>query len=78
MRILLADDQNELRALVSRQLELMGHRTVAVANGRDALEALERDTFDAVLLDEEMPVLGAFRWLVRFVIASKSSRLAPS
>jgi CheY-like chemotaxis protein len=58
MRILLADDQNEVRALVSRQLELMGHRTVAVANGRDALEALERDTFEAVLLDEEMPVLG--------------------
>ena len=57
MRILIADDQNEIRALVARQLELVGHHVVAVANGQEAAKTLERETFDAVLLDEEMPVL---------------------
>jgi two-component system, sensor histidine kinase and response regulator len=57
MRILLADDQNEIRALVARQLELVGHHVVAVANGHEAVKALELESFDAVLLDEEMPVL---------------------
>ena len=58
MRILLADDQNEIRALVARQLELLGHHVVAVRNGQEALKTLELETFDAVLLDEEMPILG--------------------
>jgi CheY-like chemotaxis protein len=58
MRILLADDQNEIRALVARQLELAGHHVISVANGREAVETLARDKFDVVLLDEEMPVLG--------------------
>jgi len=58
MRILLADDQNEIRALVARQLELVGHHVISVANGREAVETLAREKFDVVLLDEEMPVLG--------------------
>jgi len=57
MRILVADDQTEIRALVSRQLELSGHRVVTVANGQQALKAFENEPFHAVLLDEQMPVL---------------------
>ena len=58
MRILLADDHNEIRALVARQLELAGHHVISVANGREAVETLAHEKFDVVLLDEEMPVLG--------------------
>jgi len=55
MRILLADDQEEIRLLLKRQLESQGHRVVAVANGEEALQALRRQVFDVALLDEEMP-----------------------
>jgi len=55
MRILLADDQKEIRILVTQQLESQGHRVVAVANGEKVLQALRRQIFDVVLLDEEMP-----------------------
>jgi CheY-like chemotaxis protein len=55
MRILLADDQDEIRLLAKHQLESSGHSVVAVANGEEALQALRNHTFDLVFLDEEMP-----------------------
>jgi len=63
MRILLADDQNEIRLLTTHQLERSGHYVVAVANGQQVLDALDREPFDAVLLDEEMPVLSGLQAL---------------
>jgi two-component system, sensor histidine kinase and response regulator len=57
MRILLADDQKEIRALVAQQLERDGHQVVIATNGQEALKAFERQPFGAVLLDEEMPIL---------------------
>jgi two-component system, sensor histidine kinase and response regulator len=55
MRILLADDQQDVCLLTQRQLEKRGHTVLAVCNGQDALRALQQQTFDAVVLDEEMP-----------------------
>lgn len=63
MRILLADDQAEIRLLTSHQLERSGHYVVAVANGQQVLDALDREPFDAVLLDEQMPVLSGLKAL---------------
>jgi len=58
LRILFADDQEDIRTLTKYQLERSGHHVHAVANGREALNALLRERFDVVLLDEEMPVMG--------------------
>ena len=55
MRILLADDQQEICLLAKQQLETCGHSVVAVGNGEDALHALRQQSFDVILLDEEMP-----------------------
>jgi CheY-like chemotaxis protein len=63
MRILLADDQNEIRMLTADQLERRGHHVVAVANGQEALDAFQREPFDVVLLDEDMPVMGGLQTL---------------
>jgi len=57
MRILLADDQKEIRVLTTQQLERTGHHVVAVANGQEVLDALQREPFDVILMDEEMPVM---------------------
>jgi two-component system sensor histidine kinase/response regulator len=57
VRILLADDQEEIRLLTTQQLERSGHHVVAVANGQQALDAFQREPFDVVFLDEEMPVM---------------------
>jgi signal transduction histidine kinase/CheY-like chemotaxis protein len=57
VRVLLAEDQDEIRLLTTMQLERRGHKVVAVANGQEALDASARQPFDIVLLDEDMPVL---------------------
>jgi signal transduction histidine kinase/CheY-like chemotaxis protein len=57
MRILLADDQEEIRMLTTHQLERTGHYVVAVSNGQEALDAISREPFDVILLDEDMPVM---------------------
>jgi signal transduction histidine kinase/CheY-like chemotaxis protein len=63
MRILLADDQDEIRLLTTLQLEKNGHHVVAVGNGKQVLEALGREAFDVVLLDEDMPVMSGLQAL---------------
>lgn len=63
MRILLADDQKEIRLLTTAQLERSGHQVVAVANGLEALHALERERIDAILMDEDMPVMNGLQAL---------------
>lgn len=57
MRVLLADDHEDIRKLTTYQLERSGHNVTAVSNGKDALDTARRDSFDVILLDEEMPGL---------------------
>jgi signal transduction histidine kinase/CheY-like chemotaxis protein len=60
LRILLAEDNPVNQRLASRLLEKRGHRVVAVGNGRAALERLEKDKFDVVLMDIQMPEMDGF------------------
>ncbi|GAC1660545.1 MAG: hypothetical protein NVS9B4_11670 [Candidatus Acidiferrum sp.] len=55
LRVLLAEDNSVNRLLATRLLEKRGHRVVLAANGREALEALEKESFDLVLMDVQMP-----------------------
>ena len=59
-RILLAED-NEVNQMVAvGLLKKMGHSVFVAGNGRLALEAIQRETFDVVLMDIQMPVLDGF------------------
>ena len=62
-RLLVADDNKVNRLLLTRTLELQGHRVTSVDNGRAALETLRREPFDLLLLDLEMPELDGFALL---------------
>jgi CheY-like chemotaxis protein len=55
MKVLLAEDNAVNRTLATRLLEKHGHTVVVVENGRQALEALDRETVDLVLMDVQMP-----------------------
>jgi two-component system response regulator GlrR len=59
--ILLADDDPSLRELLADLLNSQGYRTVAVGNGREAMEALEKDRFHLLLTDLRMPGMGGGR-----------------
>ena len=54
-RILVAEDNPVNQRLVVRLLEKRGHHVVVAGNGREALEALGKESFDLVLMDVQMP-----------------------
>src|ERR1700691_862638 len=55
LRILVTEDTEINRELVSELLTRRGHSVTTAADGIEALAALERNSFDVVLMDEEMP-----------------------
>jgi two-component system, sensor histidine kinase and response regulator len=59
-RILLVEDNSVNQTLAAHSLERRGHIVVVVSNGRAALEALEQDSFDIVLMDVQMPGMDGF------------------
>jgi DNA-binding response OmpR family regulator len=54
-RALLLDDDGAMRRLVTLQLKRAGFRVDEVLTGMQAIEAIGRETYDAVLLDLMMP-----------------------
>ena len=55
MQILLAEDNAVNRTLAVRLLEKRGYKVAVVSDGKDAVEAVERQPFDLVLMDVQMP-----------------------
>ena len=61
LRILVVDDNHDAASSMSMLLELEGHRTGTVHNGREAVREATRVRYDAVLLDLGMPVMDGFQ-----------------
>jgi CheY-like chemotaxis protein len=57
LRVLLAEDDDRLRQLITLQMESMGHIVVSAADGTQALEILNKAPFDLILTDLSMPRL---------------------
>jgi CheY-like chemotaxis protein/HPt (histidine-containing phosphotransfer) domain-containing protein len=77
MRILVAEDSEVNQVLALAMLDSLGHEAVIAADGEAALRALAKGTFDAVLMDVQMPVLSGLEATRRFreTEAGSSSRL---
>lgn len=61
--ILVVDDNNINRDLLSRQLEREGYETSSASDGKDALEKMRQFPVDIVLLDIMMPVMDGYQVL---------------
>jgi signal transduction histidine kinase/CheY-like chemotaxis protein len=60
LRVLLAEDNAVNQRVATGLLTRRGHDVVVAQNGREALEAVERASFDVVLMDVQMPEMGGF------------------
>lgn len=63
LRVLVADDNPTNREVIGRILERGGHEVNLVQGGEEALDAIESERFDIVLLDRNMPGLGGIEAL---------------
>jgi PAS domain S-box-containing protein len=57
---LVAEDDEVNQKLITRLLEKRGHSVVVAHNGREAVEAFERQFFDFILMDGQMPEMDGF------------------
>lgn len=61
MRILLVEDEEQLRKIIKMNLEIDGYEVVATDNGRKALELAEGQHFDLMILDVMLPEVNGFQ-----------------
>ncbi len=62
-KILIAEDDGELRLMFQRFLTKNGFSVTPVANGKEALDALAEDFFDLIISDIMMPVMDGYEFV---------------
>ncbi len=59
-RVLVVEDDLVNQKVAARMLEKIGYRVDVAANGREALNAVQRESYGAILMDCEMPVMDGY------------------
>ncbi len=72
LSMLFADDERSLQELMKLELPRMGHRVTVCPDGLTAVAALEKDSFDCVLVDLDMPGMNGIE------VIAKAKQLSPS
>jgi CheY-like chemotaxis protein len=75
LRVLVAEDNLVNQRLIVRLLEKRGHRVVVAGNGQEVLASLEKDKFDLILMDVQMPEMDGFEATAAIRKSEKSSGL---
>ena len=66
LRFLVVDDNEDIRDVFCRLIERAGHDAATAVDGQDAVDTLQAETFDVMLLDLTMPRMSGVevvRWL---------------
>ena len=67
-RVLVVDDEDIVRSLLQRTLEVAGYDVATAANGQEALDKVSEMEFDAALLDVKMPGMSGIEVLQQMTI----------
>lgn len=65
MRILIAEDEDQLRRVVKMAMEHVGYQVDAVQNGKEAVEHAANNAYDVIILDIMMPEMDGLEALRR-------------
>jgi two-component system sensor histidine kinase RpfC len=77
LRVLVADDNPTNREVLGKILERSGHGVTLVNDGEHALDAIERDAHDLVILDRNMPGLGGVEALQALRLMTRGRERLP-
>jgi two-component system sensor histidine kinase RpfC len=77
LRLLVADDNATNREVIGKILERGGHTVTLVNDGEQVLDALEREPFDTVLLDRNMPGIGGIQALQALRLMTRGRERVP-
>ena len=76
-RVLVADDNPTNRQVVGKILERAGHAVTLVNDGEQALDAIEREAYDLVVLDRNMPGMGGMAALQALRLITRGRERLP-
>ena len=65
LKLLFADDERSLQELMRQELPRLGHEVTVCPDGLTAAAALDRNTYDCILVDLDMPGLGGIEVIAR-------------
>jgi len=77
LHILIAEDNITNQLVITKILERAGHIPHIVNNGQEALDALENENYDIVILDMQMPVMGGIEAAKIYNYTASSFTKAP-
>jgi len=72
LKLLFADDECSLQELMKRELPRMGHEVTVCRDGAEAVEALEQNSYDCLLVDLDMPGFSGIE------VIAKAKELSPN
>lgn len=72
-RVLVIDDEPEMRCLLGEMVETLGYETDLAASGEEGLKMFERQRYEAVLTDYRMPGLSG--WDVALALRARDRRV---
>lgn len=78
LRFLVVDDNEDIRDVFCRLIERAGHHASTASDGQEAVETLQREGFDVMLLDLTMPRMNGVdvvRWLREHPDVAPSTRI---
>lgn len=75
MKILFVDDTLDTRQMFKMAFEVKGHETHLAHNGLEAVEAVRAQTFDALVIDAEMPLLNGVDSILRIRELSNGAQM---
>lgn len=74
-KVLLIEDEDYIRDLFKRQLDLAGFQTDAMPNGKEGLNALAQNNYDLILLDIMLPDYNGLQILKEVKLSDKTKKI---